>query len=76
MAISSLEKHRLLNNRHRFDASYVVDYCRRETRLIAALYAELHAASNWHPRPRGALQGIHRLCRLARGFRRFQRMGR
>ena len=44
IAGSFLEKHRLQNNRHRFDAGWVDEYCRRETGLIMALHAELVAA--------------------------------
>jgi hypothetical protein len=41
IAASFLEKHRLQNNRHRFDEQWVADYCRRETGLIMALHAKL-----------------------------------
>jgi len=44
MAASFLEKHRRQGNRHRFDDSWVADYCRCETGLIMALQNELDAA--------------------------------
>lgn len=44
IAASFLEKHRRQGNRHRFDAAWVADYCRRETSQIMALREELAAS--------------------------------
>ncbi|WP_169793700.1 sulfotransferase [Novosphingobium fuchskuhlense] len=48
IAASFLEKHRRQGNRHRFDAGWVADYCRRETALVMALRGELEAQGTPH----------------------------